>query len=648
MSNSQRLLSEAQLQIRSIADATGQVSLPSVLLHDVMDCMEQGVVVWNEDGICELCNERVYEVLELSEDRLYIGMSRVEFLQMGVERGEFAQQVVDDATLRFLQGEPFSFDRAMPSGRKIITTARPRDGGGFVVTFSDITALKDKEAELNDARDRAEKAETELARQLQNVTNEKVLLVQQQNLLSQLSMVATHAKDIIVITDASGCIEWVNGSFSKLIGLKLDEISGQSFVESIRGEETSSVSEEEITEGIEGRHVVRTELLCHANGGNTFWMELEITPVFSDDGRHTNFVAVGRDTTIRKTADKIADDSRDFERRKRNEANLLAEFNGWLQSTDSLSELFPVVSAFLSQLLPESSGAVYVYANSRDVLEGVCSWNNGQILANFEPPDCWALRRGRNYFYGENKVDFLCNHIVESHTESLPARHYCLPIIAHGDTVGLLSIELPYSDDTNASLETQKLTSFCSEQISLAIANVRLREQLLDQSTRDPLTSLYNRRYFIECIRRELCSDNDKRIASLISIDVDHFKKFNDNFGHDAGDTVLREMSQVLINSFRGSDTPCRYGGEEFAIFMPGASANIATQRAEELRMAVENNAVLYNGEDLRTTISCGVATFPDNGTTVQALIKNADRALYAAKDNGRNNVQHIDSISQK
>lgn len=645
MGNRKQIRTQTLADIRSVADAPGPVNLSSLLLNDVMDSMEQGIVVWDVDGICELCNERVYEMLELTEDRLYTGMARIDFLQMGVDRGEFTQQVADDATLRFKQGEPFSFERAMPSGRKIITTARPRDEGGFVVTFSDISALKDKEAELGDAKDRAEKAEAELGRQLQNLTNEKALLVQQQNLLSQLSMVATHAKDIIVITDAIGGIEWMNDSFSKLIGFELDEISGQSFVETIRGEDTSRASGEEISEGIDSRHIVRTELICHAKDGKTFWMELEITPVFSDEGRHTNFVAVGRDTTIRKTAEKIAEESREFERRKRNEANLLAEFNGWLQSTDSLGELFPVVSAFLSQLLPESSGAVYVYANSRDVLEGVCSWNNGQMLANFEPPDCWALRRGRNYFYGENKVDFPCSHIIESHGESLPAKHYCLPIIAHGDTVGLLSIELSGSVDISASIETQKLASFCSEQISLAIANVKLREQLLDQSTRDPLTSLYNRRYFIECIRREICRDQDKGISSLISLDVDHFKKFNDNFGHDAGDTVLREMSQVLINSFRGTDTPCRYGGEEFAIFMPGASAKIALQRAEELRMAVENNAVLYNGEDLRTTISCGVATFPDNGTTVQALIKNADRALYAAKDNGRNNVQHVDDM---
>jgi len=174
-----------------------------------------------------------------------------------------------------------------------------------------------------------------------------------------------------------------------------------------------------------------------------------------------------------------------------------------------------------------------------------------------------------------------------------------------------------------------------------------MREQLLDQSMRDALTSLYNRRYFIECVRPELANPNNTKLASIISFDVDNFKKFNDTHGHDAGDTVLRAMSEVLVRSFRGSDTPCRYGGEEFAVFMPGASASIACQRAEELRVAVENEVVRYSGEELKITISSGVATFPNNGNSVQSLIKSADKALYEAKNSGRNNVKHIDDINE-
>lgn len=634
----------ASQHVVDISTATTDVS--DDLLRDVMDSMEQGILVWDTQAICTLVNVRVYEMLELGPEDLHTGMNRADFLQLGVTRGEFTQETAALASERFKCGKPFSFERTMPSGRSIATNVRPRDTGGFVVTFSDITGQKERETELGAAKERAESAETELAMQLDHLTVEKAALEKQQDQLARLSMVATHAKDLIVITRSKAQIEWVNKAFSRALGYQLQEVKGRSLLDLLCGSETDIASMSEIQECIQSRQVVRSELKCYRHSKQTFWMELEITPVFSDAGEHTHYIAVGRDITARRIADELAAEAREYEARKRHEAKLLAEFNEWLQSTDSLDELFPVVSSFLKQLLPASAGAVYVYANSRDVLEGVCNWNNGKMVANFEPSDCWALRRGRSYFYGENAVDFPCRHVVNSHAENPLERHYCLPIIAHGDTVGLLCVELPKRDENEDSREAQKLANFCAEQISLAIANVQLREQLTDQSTRDALTTLFNRRYFIECVRRELNKCTKDRPASVISFDVDHFKKFNDNYGHDAGDTVLRTMSQVLLEQFRSSDIPCRYGGEEFAIFLPGASADIARKRAEELRTAIEQTQVRYSGEELAVTISSGIATYPGNGNNVQSLIKSADQALYAAKDGGRNTVRHYEDIA--
>ena len=610
-----------------------------------MDSMEQGVLVWDVQGVCQLVNVRVYEVLELTSDELHPGMKRVDFLQLGVSRGEFTQSVADQAIARFMRGEPFSFERTMPSGRSVITSVRPRSVGGFVVTFSDITQQKNKETELCDAKERAETAETALGRQLDALSKEKTLLETQQNQLARLSMVATHAKDLIAITCNQGQIEWVNNAFCRGLGHQLKDIEGQSFLELIVGDQTDRSSVADMEEAILSRQVVKAEIQCYKKCGQVFWMELEITPVFSETGEHIHFVSVGRDTTLRRIANEQAAEAREYESRKRHEAKLLAEFNEWLQSTDSLDELFPVVSAFLMQLLPDSAGAVYVYANSRDVLEGVCNWNDGKMVTSFEPQDCWALRRGRSYFFGENAVDFPCRHVMNSHPGVELARHFCLPIIAHGDTVGLLCLELPESSEEDGR-EAQKLANFCAEQISLAIANVQLREQLTDQSTRDGLTTLFNRRYFIEHVRRALNKNGSESHASIISFDVDHFKKFNDNFGHDAGDTVLRSISQVLLEQFREHDIPCRYGGEEFTIFLPDADADTARRRTELLRAAVQNTVVRYSGEQLSVTISSGIATFPANGQNVQALLKAADKALYAAKDGGRNLVCHVDDLS--
>ena len=629
--------------VESSVDCTAE---SDKLINDVLNSMEQGIIVWSDNGVCDFHNARVYNMLELKENELFVGISRKDFLQMAVDRGEFNQDVANRAMEKFKFSEPFSFSRTLPSGREIITTARPRTDGGFVVTFSDITLMKQKEIDLEASIQRAEVAEAELEVQLQNLTSEKTTLETQKNLLSRLSIVATHTKDMIAITKANGEIEWVNNPFVHALGKQLNELVGKTLIETICGIETCENNTLEITDCIENRHVVNTELLCCGHSADPFWLDIEITPVFSENGEHTHFIMVGRDISTRKTAELKANNARAYELRKRNEAELLADFNGWLQSTGSLSELFQVVSAFLQQILPTSSGAVYIYANSRDVLEGVCHWNDGKMLKNFEPPDCWALRRGRAYYYGENTVDFPCHHLQESHGESIPNQHYCLPIIAHGDTVGLLCIDLLETQEEDLAQETQKLSYFCAEQISLAIANVQMREQLMDQSTRDGLTSLYNRRYFIEQVRRDLARNEENKTASIISFDVDHFKKFNDTYGHDAGDTVLRAMSEVLERSFRGSDTTCRYGGEEFAVYMPGASAAIACQRAEELRVGVEAELVRYSGEVLNVTISSGVATYPGNGSSVQSLIKSADKALYAAKDDGRNCVKHINDVS--
>jgi len=190
--------------------------------------------------------------------------------------------------------------------------------------------------------------------------------------------------------------------------------------------------------------------------------------------------------------------------------------------------------------------------------------------------------------------------------------------------------------------EQRRLGLVCAEQISLAIANVKLRDQLRDQSIRDPLTGLFNRRYMLETCRREFSrAARGRQPVAMLSIDVDHFKKFNDNHGHDAGDTVLKEVGNCLEAVFRNEDVACRFGGEEFVVVLPGASLEIGAKRAEELRAKIEAISVRYLDNNLpRITISVGVAAFPEAGDNPQSVLKAADDALYRAKEGGRNRVE--------
>jgi diguanylate cyclase (GGDEF)-like protein len=179
------------------------------------------------------------------------------------------------------------------------------------------------------------------------------------------------------------------------------------------------------------------------------------------------------------------------------------------------------------------------------------------------------------------------------------------------------------------------------ERISLALANLRLREVLRSQSIRDPLTGLFNRRYMEESLEREVrrAARNNESVT-LIMLDIDHFKQFNDTFGHQAGDTLLRGLGDFLSQRTRGQDVACRYGGEEFVLILAGASADDGSKRAELLRQELKQLTVQHAGQVLgRISISIGISAFPGHGTTAEELLRTADQALYRAKAEGRDRI---------
>jgi len=322
--------------------------------------------------------------------------------------------------------------------------------------------------------------------------------------------------------------------------------------------------------------------------------------------------------------------------RQGREVRLLGDLNEWLQSSESLDELFYMVTRFMSHLLPALSGAIYVYSASRDVLDGSCSWNGGTHRTHIHPEDCWGLRRGRTYSNSESEVRFVCAHVPDDdHAKD----HICIPFLAHGETVGMMHLTVQDTLAPQTVARHRKLAQMCAEQISLAIANVRMRDELHDQAIRDSLTGLYNRRHVLDMLRRRI----DLRKAapfSVIVIDIDHFKQFNDNHGHDAGDVVLRSVAEVLASACDGLDTAARMGGEELMLLLPDIEPATATARAEALRKAVADLTLRYGDKTLpRVTISIGAAHYPAHGATPQEVIRAADEAMYAAKANGRNGV---------
>ena len=316
-----------------------------------------------------------------------------------------------------------------------------------------------------------------------------------------------------------------------------------------------------------------------------------------------------------------------------------------LQSCDSEEEFADVVRRFASQVLPQVPGVLYLLNNSRNMLRAAAEWNSpSHHRPDFRPPDCWALRRGHAHFVSGVDVEVVCHHV----TESPDLSYRCFPMLSQGETLGLLYIEEPPAADAErlaaarAAIADHWRIEIMVENIALALGNHRLREALRIQSIRDPLTGLFNRRYLEETLEIEFArASRAKTPLSIMMIDVDHFKRFNDTFGHDAGDAVLKSVAQALNAGMRRGDITCRYGGEEFTIFAPGAALADGERRADALRQAIASLSLVHNGRPLGTiTASFGVAAFPLHGATPAEVLQAADEALFRAKKAGRNRVE--------
>lgn len=323
----------------------------------------------------------------------------------------------------------------------------------------------------------------------------------------------------------------------------------------------------------------------------------------------------------------------------------LSELSEWMQTCRSLEELFRVISHYLQKMFAGTSGDLFLYSPSRDVMDRACSWGNRKHPQNhIKVEDCWGLRRGRSYMLDQKRNGLLCDHVMQrGETQKSVKSYICIPILAHGEIIGLLSI-----DQSRTSAQEEKSAEFqqdaaeqCAEQIGLAIANVRLRDELQEQSSRDPLTGLFNRRYFMKILRETLAFTNPHtQSLSLLSLDVDKFKPINDKFGHEAGDAVLCRLSEVLTGSIPDTATLARLGGEEFSILLPDATEEDAVDLAEELRSEVGKMHIYAQGALLPPiTISCGVACMETDSERPSELLRRADKAMYQAKDTGRDKV---------
>jgi len=313
---------------------------------------------------------------------------------------------------------------------------------------------------------------------------------------------------------------------------------------------------------------------------------------------------------------------------------------GLLNACSSIEEAGSVINKIMPALVPDISGAISIIKSSRNRLDVLLSW--GQAWPGrkvFAPTDCWALRKGHHYFSKSNELHMPCPHMEQDE----PHQTVCIPLIAQGDTIGVFHAIGNHGDMRQDDLQ---LVTSVAEQIGLALANIQLRDNLREQAIRDPLTTLYNRRYMLEALEQAV-SRAERRQSSLalLMIDVDHFKLFNDTFGHDAGDVVLSNVASELKHNVRIEDIASRYGGEEFCLVCPDIEPEQACALAEKLCECIRRLDLRDKQKSLgKISISVGVAMFPTHAVSCENLITRADEALYQAKAGGRDRVVPAES----
>jgi len=449
----------------------------------------------------------------------------------------------------------------------------------------------------------------------------------------------------IIVLDRQGAVELVNSAFEKLFQYDRHEL-----ISRIVPADEASDSSQVIRQVFAGRTVhkiVRQQRM----DGETLDLALHGVPllvtgevrgaylIYEDVSEQARASAAQREHG--ESLDRLV---RELELRTMQTVTL-NEMGSLLACSGAVKEACDVVAMSMRKLLPDApSGAVYLFRSSRDILEAGVRWGKVESLAPTFPPEaCWCLRRGQPHWCGVPENDIACQHLtLNSNAESL-----CLPMVAQGNTIGVLQLQFEMAEvlgsrsDKEIRNLRERLAVTAASHIALSLASLQLRETLREQSIRDPLTRLFNRRFLEESLVRELqLAARNRQSISVLFLDLDYFKKFNDAFGHDAGDMVLQALADLFNKFFRATDICCRFGGEEFAVVMTDSSAKDAYIRAEAFRLEVNSLRLQYKKQPVGPlTVSIGVAAFPDHASTSEGLLKIADQCLYESKARGRNVV---------
>ena len=349
------------------------------------------------------------------------------------------------------------------------------------------------------------------------------------------------------------------------------------------------------------------------------------------------FLALLFGTFARKLKLTMRNERRLLEQRveeRTSEIDMLQRLASMLAACNSALEVQQVASDIVPKIIGDVPCAVSQINEKGSLLEQSLEWGGEWPgLAVFSTDECWALRKGRHHISKDSHSSLICHHMGQVEDKTL-----CVPLLAHGHAIGLLHVLL---GDDNEQIHLNIVFTI-AEHLGLALANLSMQAKLRDQAIKDPLTKIFNRRFMDETLEKELNrSERHDKSFSMLLLDIDLFKPFNDNFGHDAGDYVLQRLAELLREGVRKEDIACRIGGEEFAVLLPETGVDEAKLCANKINQLVRDEELYFNGLPLgKLTVSIGIASYKLHGDSPTAMYKSADVALYEAKRAGRDQAK--------
>lgn len=312
---------------------------------------------------------------------------------------------------------------------------------------------------------------------------------------------------------------------------------------------------------------------------------------------------------------------------------LLARMTQRFQGCESFADVINVAELFTPNIAPGVSGRLYIVDRASWEMRCAAEWLSPEGEKKpFHPDACWAIRRGQSHPPVNGEPDVACSHLPASQMH----QSLCVPLIAQGEAIGLLSFQniTPDTAPSRAYLELM------AEALGLALANQRLRDALLEKALFDPLTGLRNRHHLEDTLRTQMTQAmRNKEPISCLMIDIDHFKSINDRFGHEAGDQVIKSVATIIQRAVHDTGLAFRYGGEEFLALLTGADEEAAHACATKIYDGVQALSPHYGLTEIGPVdVSIGIASYPQHAQN-DNLLRAADVALYRAKELGRSRI---------